>query len=130
MGGFQKIMVLWQAVLLFLAAYTARDGFATKSHSTTTQYHQLCRLPTNRQIFVAHFLMTYCYLHFSDSQVWRCGTHTDNTQVHNSITTTSYNLNKSLLRTSSTRRAETLIYNTVQETSIKRTPSGPSQVSA
>ena len=77
-------MVLWQVVFLFLAAYADRDGLATKSHSTTTQYRQLRRLPTNRQIFVTHFLMTYCYLHFSDSQVWRCGTHTDNTQMHDS----------------------------------------------
>ena len=29
---------------LFLAAYAARDCFAAKSHSTTTQYHQLRRL--------------------------------------------------------------------------------------
>ena len=28
---------------LFLAAYAARDCFAAKSHSTTTQYHQLRR---------------------------------------------------------------------------------------
>ena len=28
----------------FLAAYAARDGFAAKSHSTTTQYRQLSRL--------------------------------------------------------------------------------------
>ena len=40
----QKIMVLWQAVFLFLVAYTARDGFATKSLLTTTQYHLLCRI--------------------------------------------------------------------------------------
>ena len=26
---------------VFLAAYAARDCFAAKSHSTTTQYHQL-----------------------------------------------------------------------------------------
>ena len=77
-------MLLWQAVFLFLVAYTARDGFATNSHLTTTQYHQLRRLLANRHIFVTHFLMTYCYLQFSDSQVWRCGTHTDNTQMHDS----------------------------------------------
>ena len=30
---------------LFLAAYAFRDGFAAKSYSTTTEYHQLRRLP-------------------------------------------------------------------------------------
>ena len=28
----------------FLAAYAIRDGFAAKSHSTATQYHQVRRL--------------------------------------------------------------------------------------
>ena len=34
---------------LFLAAYAARDCFAAKSHSTTTQYHQLRRLAQCRK---------------------------------------------------------------------------------
>ena len=33
-----------------LAAYAARDGFAAKSHSTTTQYRQLRRLGTARNV--------------------------------------------------------------------------------
>ena len=37
-------MVLWQAVFLFLVAYTARDGFATKSLLTATQYQVKVKL--------------------------------------------------------------------------------------
>ena len=36
---------------LFLAAYAARDSFAPKSHSTTTQYRQLRRLALALSLF-------------------------------------------------------------------------------
>ena len=49
-GGIRKIIVLWQEVFLFLAAYAARDGFAAKTLSTTAQYCQLRRLLENNPL--------------------------------------------------------------------------------
>ena len=61
-GGIRKIMVPWQAV--FLAAsllMTAPpsihtrlyyNGSAAKSHSPTTQYRQLRRLPADQKEFI------------------------------------------------------------------------------
>ena len=53
-GGIRKIMVLWQAVFLVASPLVTAppsnltglyyNGSAAKSHSTTTQYHQLRRL--------------------------------------------------------------------------------------
>ena len=54
-GGIRKIMVLWQAVFLAASPLVTAppsnltrlyyNGSAAKSHSTTTQYRQLRRLP-------------------------------------------------------------------------------------
>ena len=47
---YQSIKITWLLSIFIdwlLRAYAARGGFAAKSHSTTTQYRQLRRLPNH-----------------------------------------------------------------------------------
>ena len=62
-GGIRKSMILWQAVFLAASPLVTAppsnltrlyyNGFAAKSHSTTTKYRQLRRLITPRDLAVA-----------------------------------------------------------------------------